>query len=92
MQPKEKALELVTIYYSQLSGVPKALVGSLPLSDDSYWKEAVQCALISVQNSINLLNEIDCEFMKTQYNISSSRYVSKKLIELLDVKTKIEKL
>jgi len=59
MEPKEKALDLITIYYSQLSGAPKILVGSLPLSDDSHWKEAKLCALICINEIIEIVSSDD---------------------------------
>jgi hypothetical protein len=76
--PKQKAQELVDkMYYCQRY-----------VDDENYipleaYKRAKQCALIDIQNSIDLLKHID---ENEAYNVA---YYIKELIE---IKTEIEKL
>ena len=51
---KEKAKELVSTYYSLISGLPINFVSKLIAlpNGDSYYEKAKQCALIAVQNII----------------------------------------
>jgi len=77
--PKQKAQELVEIYKEIISQVDKYIY----LLDSEVLHFAKQCALIDIQNSIDLLKHID---ENEAYNVA---YYIKELIE---IKTEIEKL
>ena len=83
MIPEEKAKLLVKTYYSEISGIPIGKITQINIGD-SYYKTAVKCALISVNELLYTLNETSEEDNSTSAYHTSVFYN--------EVKTELKKL
>lgn len=65
MSSKEKAFELVTNYYSLITGMQLSFLSKLTVmpNGDSYYETAKKCAISSVNEIIKVINN-DCMLCK----------------------------
>lgn len=89
--PKEKAKELVFIYYSLISGMELNFIYKLSYlpKGDKHFETAKECAIICIEEKIKYANDLFCFFT----NESPMYYIIKSSIDRqIEIKQEIEKL